>query len=293
MADIEKNSNLGLKIAVVVLLLIVIGGVIYNLQIIENSNQIKTDLDLKISEKETLLKDLNQLKKSYDVAIAENASMAEQLIVERAKIIELIKDVERSKGETKKFKDLYSKYDNQLKTLISENEILKIQKEASLAKIDSTSKALSLSKQMNSSLESKNEKLTKTLEKGSKISIVSINTSTFKVRSSGKELPTDKANSVDVLKISYTIAENKIATSEEKEFYIQVIDSDGNVIGKKESVKIGDISLKYSLISKAKYDTKTLIVNEKISGEPFRKGTYFVNLFDKKELILSKTFILK
>jgi hypothetical protein len=37
--------------------------------------------------------------------------------------------------------------------------------------------------------------------------------SAFKVRSSGKEISTDKASRADMLKISFTIAENQVAQS--------------------------------------------------------------------------------
>jgi KaiC/GvpD/RAD55 family RecA-like ATPase len=50
------------------------------------------------------------------------------------------------------------------------------------------------------------------------------------VRNSGKQIETDKASRADVLKISFTIAENQIAKSGDKVYYVQVIDSKNNVL---------------------------------------------------------------
>jgi hypothetical protein len=44
-------------------------------------------------------------------------------------------------------------------------------------------------------------------------------TSAYKVRNSGKQIETDKARRADVLKISFTIAENQIAKSGDKVYY--------------------------------------------------------------------------
>jgi hypothetical protein len=45
----------------------------------------------------------------------------------------------------------------------------------------------------------------------------------FKVRSSGKQIETDKAEQI-CLKVSFTIAANQIAKSGDKTYYVQVID---------------------------------------------------------------------
>ena len=82
-------------------------------------------------------------------------------------------------------------------------------------------------------------------------------TAVQKVRSSGKQIETEKAGRADVLKISFTIAENKIAKSGDKTYYVQVIDSKNNVLGDKKTETFGDKSLTYSFIANVKYENKT------------------------------------
>jgi len=67
--------------------------------------------------------------------------------------------------------------------------------------------------------------LAKTVEIASKLSVLNLKTSAYKLKSSGKQIETDKASRVDVLKISFTIAENRVAKSGDKTYYVQVIDS--------------------------------------------------------------------
>lgn len=118
-------------------------------------------------------------------------------------------------------------------------------------------------------------------------------TSAYKMRNSGKQIETDKASRADVLKISFTIAENQIARSGDKTYYVQVIDSKSNVLGNKKTEYFGDSSLVYSFITNVKYENKTVQVSEDLPGKDFAKGTYFVNVFDKNVLIAKTSFTLR
>jgi hypothetical protein len=57
--------------------------------------------------------------------------------------------------------------------------------------------------------------------------------SAFKVKLRNKS-ETDKARRADMLKVSFTIAENQFAKSGDKTYYVQVIDSKNNVLGDKK-----------------------------------------------------------
>ena len=138
-----------------------------------------------------------------------------------------------------------------------------------------------------------NEELSKTVEKGSKLSVLNLRTGAYKMRSSGKQIETDKASRANVLKVSFTIAENKIAKSGDKTYYVQVIDSKSNVLGDKSTVQFGTESLTYSFTTIVKYENKTVEVSKDLQGKNFEKGTYFVNVFDKSELVSKSSFTLK
>jgi hypothetical protein len=125
------------------------------------------------------------------------------------------------------------------------------------------------------------------------LSILNLKTSGYKVKSSGKEIATDRASRVDLLKVNFTIAENSVAKSGDKEYYVQIIDSKNNVLGDKKDVLVNGNTLSYSFISKVAYANSTVDVSENLPGKGFEKGTYFVNIFDKGTLVGKTSFSLR
>lgn len=293
MEEQQNNSNSSLKIIIGVLAVLLVGSLFYIYKISSDAKQVQTELKSTLTEKESVMKDLEELKATYDAAIAENTSMSEELIKERDKVVNLMNDVDKSKGDLSKYKSQYLKLESNMKVLMAENESLKKQNATLTTQRDSTVVVLGESKKYNEVLVGQNEELSKTVEKGSKLSVLNMQTAAYKIRSSGKQVATDKAGRVDVLKISFTIAENQIAKSGDKEYYVQVIDSKNNVLGDKQTINFDEKTLTYSFISKVKYENKTVNVSEDLPGKDFAKGTYFVNVFDKSELVSKTSFTLK
>lgn len=296
MEEQQNNSSSSLKVIIAILAILLVGSLVYIYKITNDAKAVQTQLTKTVTEKEVVLKDLQELKATYDAAIAENTSMSEELIKERDKVVDLMENLKKSKGDTaslSKYKAQYLALQSNMKVLIAENENLKKQNTSLTTQRDSTVVVLGESKKYNEVLVGQNEELAKTVEKGSKLSVLNMQTSAYKIRSSGKQVATDRASRVDVLKINFTIAENQIAKSGDKEYYVQVIDSKANVLGDKQTVNFGEKSLTYSFISKVKYQNKTVEVSEDLQGKDFEKGTYFVNVFDKSELVSKTSFTLK
>lgn len=296
MEDQQSNSSSSLKVIVAILAILLVGSLVYIFKITSDAKAVQTELTTTVSEKESVMKDLQALKTTYDAAIAENTSMSQELIKERDKVESLIADLKKSKGDVAslaKFKTQFVKLQGDMKILLAENEGLKKQNTTLTSQRDSTVVVLGESKKYNEVLVGQNEDLSKTVELGSKLSVLNMKTAAFKVRSSGKQIETERAGRADILKISFTIAENKIAKSGDKNYYVQVIDSKSNVLGDKQSASFGDKSLTYSFIANVKYENKTVQVSEDLPGKEFAKGTYFVNVFDKNELVSKTSFTLK
>jgi myosin heavy subunit len=292
----NQKSNNGLKAAILVLILALLGSLYYNFKLSNETNKLEADVKNVSTEKENILKDLEELKNSYDTALAENTTMSDELIAEREKVVQLMEEVKRTKGDVSslsKYKQMYFTLESKNKTLIQEVEALKAQNQELTTDLDSTKVVLEESKNYNQVLVGQNEELTKTVEKGSKLSVLNLQTAAYKQKSSGKEIETDKARRADLLKVSFTIAENNIAKSGDKTYYVQVIDSKNNVLGDKVTTSFGDKSLTYSFLTTVQYENKTVKVTENLKGTSFEKGTYFVNIFDKGELVSKSSFTLK
>jgi len=293
MEEQQNNSSSSLKVIIAVLAILLVGSLVYIYKITSEAKQVETELTKTVSEKDSVMKDLQELKATYDAAIAENTSMSEELIKERDKVVNLMNDVSKSKGDVSKYKAQYAKLESNMKALMAENETLKKQNTVLTNQRDSTVVVLGETKKNVESLTGQNEELAKVVEKGSKLTVLNTKGSAYKVKSSGKQIETDKAGRANTLRISFTIAENQIAKSGDKAYYVQVIDSKNNVIGDKQTVSFGDKSLTYSFIANVKYENKTVQVSQDLSGKDFAKGTYFVNVFDKNELVSKTSFDLR
>jgi regulator of replication initiation timing len=289
----KQQNNSSLKAIIAVLAVLLVGSLVYIFKMSSDAEVVKTELTTTLTEKESVMKDLQTLKTTYDAAIAENTTMSEELIQERDKIVALMDDLNQSKGDVSKFKTQLSVLQNKMKSLMTENEGLKKANETVTAQRDSTVVVLGESKKFNEVLVGQNEELSKTVEKGAKLTILNTKTAAYKLRSSGKQIETDKASRADILKISFTIAENQIAKSGDKTYYVQVIDSKNNVLGDKKTETFGDNILTYSFATTVTYQNKTVDITEDLKGKDFEKGTYFINIFDKDVLVSKTSFTLR
>jgi hypothetical protein len=292
----NQKSSSSLKAVIAVLAVLLVGSLVYIFKMTSDADVVKTELKSTLTEKESVMKDLQELKSTYDAAIAENTSMSDELIQERDKVVNLMSDLSKSKGDVasmSKYKTQFLSLQGNMKVLMAENEGLKKQNTTLTIQRDSTVVVLGETKKNVEVLAGQNEELAKAVEKGSKLTVLNTKGSAYKLKSSGKQIETNKASRTDVLKISFTIAENQIAQSGDKTYYVQVIDSKNNVLGDKKTETFGENTLTYSFATNVKYENKTVNVSEDLRGKDFAKGTYFVNIFDKGELVSKTSFVLK
>jgi uncharacterized protein (DUF3084 family) len=289
----NQNNNSSLKMLIIVLSVLFALSLVYIYKLTTDVNSTEQKLTTTLSEKEQVMKDLTDLKTTYDAAIAENTSMSDELIAERDKVVALMEKLKYSNGDVAKYKKQYLGLESKMKSLIAENETLKKDNTVLKVQRDSTIVVLDESKKTNQVLTGQNEDLSKTVEKGSKLAIVNLKTAAYIVRSSGKEIPTDKASRADVLKVSFTIAENAIAKSGERKYYVQLIDSKNNVMGERQTERFSDKTLTYSYIANVKFDNKTVDMVQNVPAEKLVKGTFYVNVFDNGQLVSTTTFTLK
>lgn len=291
-----QGNNSKLKAIILLLVVLLAGSLIYIFKLTSDAHETQTTFVKVNSEKNDVLRDLNELRSTYDSAVADSTLMSDELIAERDKVDALIADLKASKGDNaslQKYKDQYKQLEVKMKSMMKEVSLLKAKNQQLTTNLDSTKVVLDDSKKYNQVLVGQNDELAKTVEKGSKLTLTNLTTSAYKVKSSGKEIATDKASRADVLKVNFTIAENQIAKSGDKVYYVQVIDSKNNVLGDKSTITFDGSTLTYSFTTTVKYENKTVDVSQQIKGKDFAKGTYYVNVFDKAELVSKNSFSLR
>lgn len=292
----NQRSSSSLKAVIAILAVLLVGSLIYIFKMTSDADVVKTELKTTLTEKETVMKDLQELKSTYDAAISENTSMSDELIQERDKVVNLMSDLSKSKGDVaslSKYRTQFNALQGNMKVLMAENEGLKKQNTTLTTQRDSTVVVLGETKKNVEALTGQNEELSKAVEIGSKLTVLNPRGSAFKMKSSGKQIETDKASRADVLRVSFTIPENPIAKSGEKMYYVQVIDSKNNVLGDKKTESFGENTLTYSFTTVVQYENKTVQVTEDLKGKDFAKGTYYINIFDKDILVSKTSFVLR
>jgi len=291
----NQKNNSSLKAIIVVLAILLAGSLAYMYKISSDAKTTETAL---VKDKDTAMSDLQILKTKLDAAIAENTSVSDELIAEREKVVKLIADLEKSKGDVaslRKYQAQYNALNSKFQALVKENGLLKDQNMTLVSKVDSLNMALGEKIRFNDTLVIQNENLAKTVEKAQKLIVMNLRTQAIKEKSSGREVVTERARRADKLKVCFSIAQNEVAQSGDKLYYVQIIDSKNNVLGEKRVENFGDQTLTYSFTTTVAYENKSVDVCESLdnNGVDFEKGTYFVNIFDKGTLVSKTSFTLK
>ncbi len=282
----KSQSNKSFKIIIMLLTFTMVGSLFY---IYKVSDRSKTMIISLREQKSIVLKDLEKSKLFLDQAMTSNKSLSKKLASEQAKIKQLILELQTTKLNEKTiivYKKSADNVDERINLLFEEINSYK-------NKIDSTNVVLTKERTKVDTLTTSNKKLVKKINEAAKLYFYNLQSVTFRDKGAGKFVETDKASRVDLLKISFMIAESKLAKTASKEFYIQIIDSKNNVIGLKNTIKFGDQELVYSTILKVNYENKTMKVEGGLPVSDLEKGAYFINVFDNAKLILNSDFTLQ
>ncbi len=292
----STNSNKGLRAGVVILSLLLLGAIGYIVKLSSDVQDTKSELSTTVSEKDAVIADLEALKITYDQAIADNTSLSDELKEEREKVVQLLEEVKKEKATAASlgnYRQRYQQLESRMSALMQENEQLKEDNFGLVQVVDSTNTMLIEEREYNQTLLGQNEELSRIVDEASQLSILNLNTGAYRVRNSGKEVETQRARRADILKVQFTIAENKIAKTGDKNYYVQVIDSKMNVLGDRKTVNFDDQSLTYSFETTVNYNNSMVNVSENLEGDEFEKGLYHVHIFDDDRLMASQSFTLK
>jgi hypothetical protein len=293
----ETKNNNGLKVLAALLGVVLLGTIIYTVTLYQDKKKTETVLT---QEKELVVADLNSLKSEYDKAILESNATNEELVTARDNIAKYIDSVQTMKADI----SALSRYRRQVGVLKAEREQLLRQVDSltrsnTLIAMQRDSTYVELEKQtmFNDSIVVQNTQLAQVVEKGSALNLSKINVDAVKERNSGKLVSTQRAKATDKFKICFTVADNVIADAGDREFYIETLDPQGNVLGESFS-KTNDngASITYSKTTEFYYENKSLDICDYInkpSGD-FQKGQYMVNVYDDRlKLLGTSQFTLK
>ncbi|MBF4492280.1 hypothetical protein IRZ83_07135 [Flavobacterium sp. JLP] len=249
---------------------------------------------------ENILDSLNNLKLAYDVAIFEKTALSQELELQKRNIENLMEIIKASKNPSIQQIKIYRKQLSDLKTSLDEKVVeikkLKSQNKNLLTEIETQNVVMYKQKAENDTLISKQQRLESTLKDASKLSLSNFKAIALREKSSGKELETEKAKNTKKLKISFSVNGNAVAKTGKRVYYVQVLDQKNTVLGENKLIEFdNDKALVYSFLVALDFQGKTANVYGVLNADEsqFKKGTYFVNFFDKQEIMGSTSITLE
>lgn len=247
-----------------------------------------------------LLDSLETLKLAYDVAMLEKTSLSQELEFEKKNVENLMEIIRASRNPSFSQIQIYRKQLSDLKislaSKIAEIKNLKSENKSLLSEIENQNEVMYQQKIKNDTLTSHQKKLESTLKSASKLDLNNFKVVALREKKSGEELETDKAKTTNILKASFSISGNSVAKTGKRVFYVQVLDQKNTVLGEDKLIEFGNNkALVYSFIVSVDFQGKPVNVYGVLSsyGYEFQKGTYFVNFFDKQEMLGSTSITLK
>ncbi|MDF4204074.1 hypothetical protein PXD56_13965 [Maribacter sp. SA7] len=293
----ETKNNNGLKVLTALLGVVLLGTIIYTVSLYQDKKKTEGVLT---KEKELVVEDLNSLKSEYDKAILESNATNEELVSARdniAKYIDSVKTMKADIGSLSRYRRQVGVLKAEREQLLKQVDSLTRSNTAIAMQRDSTYVELEKQTVFNDSLVVQNTNLAQVVEKGSALNLSKFNVDAVKERNSGKLVSTQRAKATDKFKICFTVADNVIAQAGDREFFLEVLDPQGNVLGGSNSMTNDNgASITYSKQTGFYYENKSLDVCDYISkpSGDFKDGNYMVNVYDDQlKLLGTSKFMLK
>lgn len=294
MESSNSSTGTGLKIGIGILLVLFLGTAFYTSKLYNEKKENEATL---IKEKQQVMNDLSTMAKQYDIAIGDNEAANQDLVEARNRIQGLMDSLKISQNSVNSlwsYKKKYLALQEEMDALLTENDRLKIENSLLATSLDSTNVKLAERTMFTDSLLVQNTELANVVENAAVLQTVNVKSFGVIERTSGKQIPTERARRSDKIKICYTVAKNTLVGAGDKELYVQVIDPRDNVLGANEQIQLGEKTLNYSLVSKFNYENRSIDICEFVSpnGE-FSEGNYTVNVYNEKELVSTTKFNLQ
>ena len=181
-------------------------------------------------DKEQVVFDLEKLRFSYDTLNIENSMMLAEISAQRDKIDGLITSVKNGNWELGKAKKeaatLRVIMKGYIVTIDSINQLNQALTEENTAMRDRVKEV----QVINEKLEERQENMEEIIEVGRVLQCTEINVVGIRVTQTGRQRETARADRVEMIKVCFTLLENKIAESGNKVINLRVTDLEGNVL---------------------------------------------------------------
>jgi hypothetical protein len=247
-------------------------------------------------ELDSLMQEHNTIKQSFG-PLSDSLKVKDSIIQQNALEIRRLLDTEYEYNKIRKKFAMLQKvaqgYVHQLDSLYTVNRELSAENERIREEVKTE-------QNRNQSLMKDKEELKEKMNQAAFIKAYNVTASAFRLKSGGsKEVPTDKANKTDKLKICFTIGENPLVAAGTKSIFVRIQRPDNVVVikSKYDTFQYKGQTLSFSMREDIEYQgkAKSLCLEwiKKDKESPAMKGRYIVTVFSEDSEIGSGSFELK
>ena len=255
------------------------------IQFVEEKNQLRDELDDLIDEHDNLLEEYSGLGDQLQV----QDSIIKQQISDIRGLLRKENDLKLAREKIDRLKEIAKRYVANIDSLLALNQKLTKQKDSVIrVNKDINWKNYKLNKQ--------NIELEKKVFEGSILEISDLNVKTFRYRKSGRLVETSSAKKTQILQVCFLVLQNTIAKKEIKNYYLQIIDPNSNVISSNDNIKYGIDSTTFLFTKKDSlfYDnSEQSICLDWQRINILQEGIYKVHLYVDERLSAKTAFRLK
>jgi uncharacterized coiled-coil DUF342 family protein len=305
-----KNRIVVIILSILIAVLALLSGYLF-FQV----NELKAEAEKLRSEKVKAESDtddyraqLQLLTAKYDSLIQVHDGLRTELEIERAKVVQLMKDydaLKRSGGSMsdgnglslrQRLEELQQKYDESEAVILE----LKAQNQELTNENFRAQKLVEETKVQNDKLAQENSKLNKTVEIAKRLKTYELYADAVKLSGGGtKEKATDKAKKADRIRVCFTVLDNQLADKQEKSVYAVIKDADGKTFtqGDKSMLTLlNGNEIQYSVKKEIFYDNKVMQIClnwDMTQNEELKAGKYTVDIYSDGVQIGATDFTLK
>ena len=295
----KRRSNTAL-LALVVLLLISNVALLYlYTQQKDQAKQSDAQVVQVSSEKENVTKLLEDMLAQYDTLNTTNEQLTTEMEAQKEQIEDLVKKVKngnyslsKAKKEAETLRKIMQGYVVTIDSLQQANVQL-------LAEKTATEQQLGEVTGQKQALETKTAEQEAAIARGSVLHTTALDAHTVFLRSSGKQVDTERANKAEMVKCCFTLGENRMTTSGNKMLYMRVISPDGQVLASSDGdnrFKFNGVEGEFSVRREVNYQNQPVDVCmfwSKPEGLTLNTGQYIVELYEAGASVGKTTFDLK
>jgi len=247
---------------------------------------------------------LKNMLSEYDNMEIKNSDMLDSINSQKAHIQELLTEVETMKNQKKRDWGKIYKLQKESETLrkimkgyihtIDSLNTLNVSLKNTIKDKDDEIVEISTDRD---NIKNENETLQETVAKGSVLQTSGISALAIKIKSSGKQVETTRANRADMIKSCFTIMENKIAKPGNKDIYMRIIAPNGQemtntapVLFEMDGGREGTASVKRQV--NYQNQNMDLCIYYEFENE-LEEGTYIVEIYAEGHKIGKSSFALK